>query len=84
MTPRFQHTSRLIKESRKKVGLSQKGLAVRLGYESAQYISNMERCLSGPPKSAIKALARALRVPARDIVGAMMLDYEQDLLRACR
>ena len=54
--------SDFLKEKRTQVGLSQKDVADRLGYSSAQFISNWERGLSSPPMHTLKKLAEMYNV----------------------
>lgn len=49
--------SEFLKEKRTQAGLSQKDVADKLGYSSAQFISNWERGLSSPPMHTLKKLA---------------------------
>ncbi len=54
--------SDFLKEKRTQVGLSQKDVADKLGYSSAQFISNWERGLSSPPMHTLKKLAEMYNV----------------------
>lgn len=54
--------SEFLKEKRNHVGLSQKDVADKLGYSSAQFISNWERGLSSPPMHTLKKLAEMYNV----------------------
>jgi transcriptional regulator with XRE-family HTH domain len=45
-----------LRQSRVKVGLSQKDVAVELGYKSSQFVSNWERGLSSPPIGTFRRL----------------------------
>lgn len=54
--------SEFLKEKRTVVGLSQKDVADKLGYSSAQFISNWERGLSSPPMHTLKKLAEMYNV----------------------
>lgn len=45
-----------LREKRMKAGLSQKEVALGLGYTTPQFISNWERGLSNPPISSIRKL----------------------------
>lgn len=49
--------SEFLKEKRTQASLSQKDVADKLGYSSAQFISNWERGLSSPPMHTLKKLA---------------------------
>lgn len=54
--------SEFLKEKRTHAGLSQKDVAEKLGYSSAQFISNWERGLSSPPMHTLKKLAEMYNV----------------------
>lgn len=54
--------SDFLKEKRTQAGLSQKDVADKLGYSSAQFISNWERGLSSPPMHTLKKLAEMYSV----------------------
>lgn len=54
--------SEFLKEKRIHSGLSQKDVADRLGYSSAQFISNWERGLSSPPMHTLRKLAEMYSV----------------------
>lgn len=47
-----------LKDCRNKAGLTQKNVADRLGYSSAQFISNFERGIAAPPVKRIRVLAK--------------------------
>ena len=53
---------RILKQKRIATGLSQRELSKRLGYESAQPVSNMERDVALPPGRKLKKLCRVLRI----------------------
>jgi transcriptional regulator with XRE-family HTH domain len=54
--------SEFLKEKRTQASLSQKDVADKLGYSSAQFISNWERGLSSPPMHTLKKLAEMYNV----------------------
>lgn len=56
-----------LRESRMKAGLSQMQVAKKLGYTTAQFISNWERGVSEPPLKALKTLARIYSVSMDEI-----------------
>lgn len=56
-----------LRESRMKAGLSQMQVAKKLGYTTAQFISNWERGVSEPPLKALKVLARIYSVSMDEI-----------------
>lgn len=56
-----------LRESRVRAGLSQMQVAKKLGYTTAQFISNWERGVSEPPLKALKTLAKIYSVSMDDI-----------------
>ncbi|MBK9322215.1 MAG: helix-turn-helix transcriptional regulator [Bdellovibrionaceae bacterium] len=54
--------SEFLKEKRTLSGLSQKDVAEKLGYSSAQFISNWERGHSSPPIHTLRKLAELYEV----------------------
>lgn len=57
-------------------GKTQWAVARRLGYSTAQFISNWERGLSVPPTSAIRPLAEAFGVKPRELVDMIYVAIE--------
>jgi transcriptional regulator with XRE-family HTH domain len=51
-----------LRESRISQDISQLSIAKKLGYSSAQFVSNWERGLSAPPLSCVVKLAKLLKV----------------------
>lgn len=56
-----------LRECRMRSGLSQMQVARKLGYGTAQFISNWERGVSEPPLKALKILAKVYSVSVDDI-----------------
>lgn len=56
-----------LRESRMRAGLSQAQVARKLGYGTAQFISNWERGVSEPPLKALKVLAKIYSVSVDEI-----------------
>lgn len=67
LTPRKRFGRRLAR-MRQRAKLKQTDLSRVLQYSSAQFVSNWERGISYPPVEAMPVLARALKVPARELV----------------
>lgn len=61
-------------------GLSQAKLAKKLGYTSAQFVSNWERRISTPPLCTLKKLVTILKLD-RDRVIDICLDVTEHSLR---
>lgn len=70
--------SKLMRQRRKDLSLSQKDLSKVLGFseKEGQYISNIERGLCQFPVKYIKKLSEALKVEEETIVEMMSLDYK--------
>ena len=68
-----------LRESRIKAGLSQKDVADRLGYSTAQFISNWERGLSSPPVDTLKRLTEILNAKPKDLVNIILLENKKEL-----
>ncbi len=60
-------------------GLTQKELALELGYESPQFISDWEREKSQPPMNKVIQLARLLKVDDSELVRWMIEDAKQQV-----
>jgi transcriptional regulator with XRE-family HTH domain len=50
--------------SRESNGLTQRQVSLKLGYSSAQFISNFERGIATPPIKKAKVLCELYRIPA--------------------
>ncbi len=64
--------SKFLRESREKAGLTQMDVADRLGYSSAQFISNWERGLSSPPMKTLNTLAQMYKVGTEEIFQSIL------------
>lgn len=69
-----QNLGRFLQDARIKVGLSQKEVADRLGYQTAQYVSNWERGIATPPGRTLRKLADLYRIPAEELY-EVILDF---------
>lgn len=59
--------AKFLRHQREKSGLSQAEIAQKLGYTSAQFISNWERGLSTPPIQMLKKLAYYYNTDAKEL-----------------
>jgi len=74
---------KIIKEARERVGLTQAQLAAKLGYKSAQFISNAERSICELPKAQFKKLAKAIGPTAvRKMIALRARNYLKELRSA--
>lgn len=71
----FENVGNLVKKHRKKLGMSQEKLARSMGYKNGQYISNLERNLSGLPLKEVKTIKKILQIESSDIKLALVNDY---------
>lgn len=62
-------------------GLSQSDISSKLGYSSAQFVSNWERGLVPPPAKKLKKLALILKTRPKILIERFVLDYRAKLLR---
>jgi len=64
---RGQKLASFLKNARTSAGLSQKEVAVVLGYKSSQFVSNWERGLSSPPIGTLRHLCRLYKTDEREV-----------------
>jgi hypothetical protein len=82
----FKELGKLVKLSRlratnQKDGvMSQTDLALKLGYKSGQFVSNMERGLCSIPSRKINILSEELKLDKAKIIQAMLADYKNNLI----
>lgn len=77
----MSHQAALVKRIRYKKNLSQKDLADKLGYESAQFISNIERDIAGIPLQVAKTMIKKKLASKEEFYSAMIQDFSE-LLRS--
>lgn len=71
----MKHTKILatfLKNKRKLSGMSQKDVSNRLGYTTAQFISNWERGVSSPPMNILKKLAEIYQVGLEEFYDVLL------------
>jgi transcriptional regulator with XRE-family HTH domain len=61
-----------LRAARLRAGYSQAEVARKMGYTTAQFVSNWERGVSSPPMRALKKLAELYRVKADEIYEALL------------
>ncbi len=69
----------LIRTYRQDKGLTQLDLAVKLGYESTQFISLFERGLSKIPFNVLGQLIVILGIPEKKVIDTLLKSYETSL-----
>lgn len=70
-----------LRECREKIGLTQGDVAKKMGWDNAQYVSNIERGISAPPKAGIKKMCELLSADKHQVV-EMMVDSYKRMLKA--
>lgn len=68
-----------LKEKRVTSGLSQNSVADKLGYTSAQFISNWERGLCSPPMDILNKLIKLYKLDAKTLMKCMLEDTKREL-----
>lgn len=81
---RFADIARVLKDARRKANLSQYEVAERLGYGSAQFISNWERGLAAPPLMVLSRIAKMYNVNGEDLFQLILKDTEYQMRREFR
>ncbi|MFQ5768570.1 MAG: helix-turn-helix domain-containing protein, partial [Acidobacteriota bacterium] len=75
---------KFIKVRRNELGLSQNDLARTLGYNTSQYISNIERGLASIPFAKIQDMAVLLKVDCRHLLNLKLMEevpgFKQEFL----
>ena len=61
-----------LQEHRVRANLSQKEVADRLGYSSAQFISNFERGIASPPLRHLKVMIELYNMSVEKVMGIVM------------
>jgi transcriptional regulator with XRE-family HTH domain len=70
----FSHLGKLLQTSRVAAGFSQKDIADKLGYSTAQVVSDWERGTRSPPMIIIKKLAKLYRIPVEDLFEVLLIE----------
>lgn len=71
--------TKVLKKYRDKRGLSQRDLALKLGYSTPQYISNVERGVAPMNLKKISKLAEIVGTKPFTFKNALMKDYKKHL-----
>lgn len=82
MKPIFKTIGNYTKEKRVAAGLSQVAVAKKLGYGSAQFISNVERGLCGYPLKNLKKLEKVLGVDLKHMRTLLVSAYTAEVSNA--
>lgn len=73
--------AQLLKDARLKKDLSQKEVALQLGYSSPQFISNWERGLAQPPLKVLRQLVKIYGLPEKKVLRIILKDFEKRLYK---
>lgn len=76
--------SKFLREAREKSGLTQSQVAEKLGYSTAQFVSNWERGQSYPPMKTLPTLAQLYKVNTDqlfDVILAISVHTTEQSLR---
>ncbi|MCB0419991.1 MAG: helix-turn-helix domain-containing protein [Bdellovibrionales bacterium] len=79
-----KHLGNYLKTKRQQRGLTQKDVASRLGYSTAQFISNFERGLCSPPLNNLKVLVGLYKAPPEEVLEIILKEQENILRRALK
>ena len=71
-----------LKSARIRAKLSQRDVSNKLGYTTAQFISNWERGISTPPIKDLKTLCRMYKVDFESTVNMLISTKVNDLTRS--
>jgi transcriptional regulator with XRE-family HTH domain len=70
----------LLKNMRQKAGFTQLGLATKLSYSTAQFVSNWERGISLPPLDVLPKLCALCKISPKVLV-QVIYEYQEELLK---
>ena len=73
-----------LRAHREKAGLSQINIAIRMKYDSAQFISNIERGLCAIPLNLIAIYVDACKINKEEILNFMMKSTEHEIRAALK
>jgi transcriptional regulator with XRE-family HTH domain len=68
--------SGFLKSKRVAAKLSQSDVAKKLGYSSAQFVSNWERGIAKPPTSSLREIAKLYHVPEEQMLRLAVTEME--------
>lgn len=81
-TMRKNHLGKYLQKKRIKSDLTQIEVAKKLGYSSAQFISNFERGLCSPPLKQMKKLTSLYELDPAEVIDIMMKERLEILEKA--
>jgi transcriptional regulator with XRE-family HTH domain len=78
----MQQVGIYLKQKREEKQLTQFQVAKKLGYGSAQFISNMERGVSGVPMRSIKKVIELFDLPAEEFIDLILEGKRQQIKKS--
>ena len=76
---KYKDLGKYLKQRRLEAGYSQGDIGKRLGYTSAQFISNFERGNCAPPLAALKTLVNLYQMDVEDVISLILKEHENFL-----
>lgn len=73
---------KLIHKSRLKKNLSQADLAKELGWNTAQFVSNIERGLAEVPPKYVKKISKVLSLDPSELLKSIIVDKTRKIIHA--
>ena len=73
-----------LKTKRQNAGMTQQEVANKLGYSTAQFISNFERGLCSPPLNNLKTIIGLYKIPVEEVMNLILKEQEHILRRALK
>lgn len=71
----------MTREYRIKAGLTQLELALKLGYNTMQFVSLIERGVSKVPLTTLGKLIIILKMPEKKIIDSLVNEYKEDVVK---
>lgn len=78
----MNHVGEYLKKCREKAGATQAEVSRFLGYDSAQFISNVERELCGPPLETVNDWCECVGANKK-LVQKLMIKHYEDRIGEC-
>lgn len=75
----FKNIAHFIKLEREKVGLSQVQMAEKAGWNTGQFVSNIERGKCSVPLKSIKKVSKILEVTPMSLKQVLKMDFKETL-----
>lgn len=75
----YKNIGKYLKSQREKAGFSQREVAEKLGYTTAQFVSNWERGLINPPVKTMATLINLYKIPKKEFTDILVNEYKNTL-----